>query len=252
MNFMAEENQQPLQPNPERKTLDDRAKLTELERIRCPFASLLILALLVAFAGGGAMAAETRMPESVRVRHDQLAAKLAPAARNWVAAEVRKISKVQNPSGTVVRADIQSRFPDTSATGLDIDSLVEIVMFETWQTAEQELKDTLAEMDAINKQKAAQRKVVNEMKKEKAAAAAAIKTNQPGAVATSGNKKNVNSRLAATARQKDQMDTMGEISEERSLRLQQLMERKTQVEQTLSNILKTFSNTQSNLVQNLK
>src|SRR5438046_1081932 len=48
---MAEENQQqpnhpPAQPNPERKTLDDRAKMTELERIGHSCAHVLATALL--------------------------------------------------------------------------------------------------------------------------------------------------------------------------------------------------------------
>src|SRR5204863_9157890 len=47
--FMAEENQQPIQqaqPNPERKTLDDRNKMTELERIRHSTAHVLATAIL--------------------------------------------------------------------------------------------------------------------------------------------------------------------------------------------------------------
>src|ERR1700753_145878 len=44
---MAEENtSQPPQPNPERKTLDDRAKMTELERIRHSCAHVLATAIL--------------------------------------------------------------------------------------------------------------------------------------------------------------------------------------------------------------
>src|SRR6266576_1659338 len=49
--FMPEENQQPpnqppAQPNPERKTLDDRAKMTELERIRHSCAHVMATAML--------------------------------------------------------------------------------------------------------------------------------------------------------------------------------------------------------------
>src|SRR5271163_4409100 len=45
---MAEENQeqQPPAPNPERKTLDDRAKMTELERIRHSCAHVMATAIL--------------------------------------------------------------------------------------------------------------------------------------------------------------------------------------------------------------
>src|SRR5512132_2300633 len=43
---MPDENQQPPQPNPERKTVDDRAKMTELERIRHSCAHVLATAIL--------------------------------------------------------------------------------------------------------------------------------------------------------------------------------------------------------------
>src|SRR5512132_2460477 len=43
---MPDENQQPPQPNPERKTVDDRAKMTELERIRHSCAHVMATAIL--------------------------------------------------------------------------------------------------------------------------------------------------------------------------------------------------------------
>src|ERR1043165_1231842 len=43
---MADEQQLPTQPNPERKTLDDRAKMTELERIRHSCAHVMATAIL--------------------------------------------------------------------------------------------------------------------------------------------------------------------------------------------------------------
>src|SRR5213593_2151910 len=43
---MPDENQQPQPPNPERKTLDDRAKMTELERIRHSAAHVMATAIL--------------------------------------------------------------------------------------------------------------------------------------------------------------------------------------------------------------
>jgi hypothetical protein len=48
------------------------------------------------------------------------------------------------------------------------------------------------------------------------------------------------------------MTGLSDLTSERQLQLQQLMEKKTQIEQTLSNVLKTFENTQQDLVANLK
>lgn len=44
----------------------------------------------------------------------------------------------------------------------------------------------------------------------------------------------------------------GGVTEEMSLRLQQLMEKKTQIEQTLSNILKSTQSSQETIIGNLK
>jgi hypothetical protein len=47
-------------------------------------------------------------------------------------------------------------------------------------------------------------------------------------------------------------DTMNDLSEERMLKLQSLMEKRAQFESTLSNIMKAFEKTQGDLVANLK
>jgi len=49
-----------------------------------------------------------------------------------------------------------------------------------------------------------------------------------------------------------QVDSMGELSEEMTLRLQILMERRSKIIQTLSSILKKISSTADILVQNIK
>lgn len=47
-------------------------------------------------------------------------------------------------------------------------------------------------------------------------------------------------------------DTLSDLSEERNLKLQILMEKRAQMESTLSNILKAFESTQRDLIANLK
>ena len=51
---------------------------------------------------------------------------------------------------------------------------------------------------------------------------------------------------------KNILDSISSLSEESSLRLQLLMDKKDQAEKTLSNVLKVFQNTQRDLVSNLK
>ncbi len=51
---------------------------------------------------------------------------------------------------------------------------------------------------------------------------------------------------------KNDLDSMGEMGETESLRLQMVMDRLNKMMSTLSNILKKMSDTQNSIVQNLK
>jgi hypothetical protein len=58
--------------------------------------------------------------------------------------------------------------------------------------------------------------------------------------------------LGDPAELKKKLDSMNEMSEETSLRLQMLMDRRSRFMSTLSNIMKKISTTQDDLVQNIK
>ncbi len=58
--------------------------------------------------------------------------------------------------------------------------------------------------------------------------------------------------LSASGGVKMSLDGMSEMSEMRSLRLQMMMDRKSQLIRTLSNIMKQIATTQDGLVQNIK
>lgn len=61
------------------------------------------------------------------------------------------------------------------------------------------------------------------------------------------------SRILGTNKElKDRLDSMNEMSEMTSLRLQMMMDRRSAFLSTLSNIMKKISSTQDQLVQNLK
>ena len=94
---MAEENQsqQPLPPNPERKTLDDRAKMTELERIRHSAAHVMATAILrlwpdAQFAYGPPV--ENGFYYDVECSH-----RISPEDFEKIEAEMKKEIKANNP-----------------------------------------------------------------------------------------------------------------------------------------------------------
>ena len=101
---MPDDNQQPNQPtppaqpepvNPERKTLDDRAKMTELERIRHSCAHVLATAILrlwpeAQFAYGPPV--ETGFYYDLELSH-----RIAPEDFEKIEAEMKKEIKANNP-----------------------------------------------------------------------------------------------------------------------------------------------------------
>src|SRR5437762_820474 len=91
---MPDENQEPPQPNPERKTLDDRTKMTELERIRHSCAHVMATAILrlwpdAQFAAGPPV--ENGFYYDVELEH-----RISPEDFPKIEAEMKKEIKANN------------------------------------------------------------------------------------------------------------------------------------------------------------
>ena len=172
----------------------------------------------------------------------------------------------------------------------DINVLVQLVMFELWQSEEEALKEMLEEMHRMNQAKKKQREYIAQLKKQKASARSKMREEyealskrpltasvpkKPRPVRTSPkmastrylkirypktpkivykNAKNMN--LAELDKyvedMEHKMDTLSGLSEELSLKLQLLMDRRSKIIQTLSNILKKISQTSETLISNIK
>src|SRR6266851_8579728 len=92
---MPDENQQPPQPNPERKTLDERAKMTELERIRHSCAHVMATAILrlwpeAQFAAGPPV--ENGFYYDVDLKH-----RISPDDFEKIEAEMKREIKANHP-----------------------------------------------------------------------------------------------------------------------------------------------------------
>jgi hypothetical protein len=172
----------------------------------------------------------------------------------------------------------------------DIDVLVQLVLFELWRSEEEALKEILDEMHRMNKVKKKQREYINQLKKQKASAQSKMKEEykaEPKQSLTARVQKKprpvrTSPKMASTRRLKirypktpniiykntknmdlaeldkytedmeHKMDTLNKLSEELSLKLQLLMDRRAKIIQTLSNILKKISQTSDTLISNIK
>ena len=175
-------------------------------------------------------------------------------------------------------------------SNLDIDVLIHLVMFELWESEESALKEILEEMHRMNQAKKKQRDYIDHLKKQKddlktemRGEYEALKKHPSTTRAQKQARVVQKSPKIATTRHlgikypitpaityKDtknmtlveldkyleemehEMDSLGGLSEELSLKLQIMTERRSKIIQTLSNILKKISKTSDTIITNIK
>lgn len=150
-----------------------------------------------------------------------------------------------------------------SMNGQDIEAIAFLVLMQASKSAQEDLKAIMAQVKATNE------------KKEKIRAAEAVLNDrnrtttrvqfdsfklllkpQPGVqrVKTTPSNQPVSAiEIDDMKKQlKDQRDSLAELGEEQQLRLQMAMDRMSKMMSTLSNLLKKISDTQNQIIQNLK
>jgi hypothetical protein len=237
-----------------------------------------LVSALPGLAGARQPAITADMPsEAVRL-HGALLPKVQPPVRSWIDQEARKLALAGPHSAldaAAVRAQVRSRFAGQRLGSMDIDALVVMVMMEAAATEEQMLKDQLEQMKKVNAAREKLRALQGEARKQMeqnagrkstercvaplcgglqvaardtavAMREARVAFNPPERIDDIGQLRAINDDL------KGKLDSMNEMSEMSSLRLQMMMDRRSKFISTLSNIMKKISTTQDTLVQNLK
>lgn len=142
----------------------------------------------------------------------KLSQKLTPAGHNWINSMARSFLNGQIDEAAI-RAQGAANLGVYISEG-DIEQLVYLVMAQAAKGASADMKDQMQQVNAQNKSKANMRGQVSAMK--------------------------------------GKIDSMSEMNEMQSMRLQMAMQRKSQMESTLSNILKKQEETSSAIVNNIK
>jgi hypothetical protein len=229
-------------------------------------------------------------PERV-VRHAaQLSATLKPTAKSWIEQQARVEAQRPTPDMNALHAAVQQRFaesmsqprpgqpkmPATAASQSDIDAVAMLVMMQATQVNQADLQSQMEQMQQENQRKQAQRQLLDELNREKAAMSAS----QSNSICKTPFCNSLSSRVSAlnaeagstqrpirmqpspqiTAQQlaalqeqlKQSLDSMNEMSEMTSMRLQMAMDRRSKLIETLSNIEKKISDTDAGIVQNMK
>lgn len=159
---------------------------------------------------------------------------------------------------------------------MDVEALVILIMMQTANDSEKDLKDMMAEMRKRNEEKQRLREAMEKMKENNTMTrqrldsfrlltkpeVKTVTATQPTRLQTTPTVTKVNKPINQQISQAEikqvqdslklKMDSMSEMNQERSMRLQMMMDKRSKAMETLSNIMKKISETQDTIISNLK
>jgi hypothetical protein len=218
----------------------------------------------------GSAALFTKMMRQINIKHI-----------NWVKNTAATVNQ-KKQSETEVKTQATSWAVLNSLKDADIEALSFLVLMQASKSAQEDLKSIMAGVKAINENKKKMRETMNDlnsnaskMNRQKLDSAKLLFQLLPqtqkraNVTLTKTRKSTIDSEAVkwSTARTKEitkeeldntidkfknDLDSMSEMGEMESLRLQMAMDRMSKMMSTLSNLLKKISDTQNSITQNLK
>jgi hypothetical protein len=225
-------------------------------------------------------------------RFSALHTSLRPSANAWVEQQARVEAKRPAPDLAGLRSQIRSRFTASLASpkpangqvsgmtslpaGADIEAMVFIVLMQAANDMDQDLQQIMAQVKAETAAKQKLRDLQNQLNHEVASAngnmikqpcrtaacaalpgeltqlaAATAQTRHPIRLTSPANASYGQIQQLVT-QTNNQLDSLGDMSEQDQLQLQMLMDRRSKVEEAISNMMKSQQDTASSIVSNLK
>lgn len=190
---------------------------------------------------------------------------------SWVKTKGKEVYE-KNLSETETRSMVTQYAVLGNLNNADIEALCFLVLMQAAKSAQEDLKAIMAKVKSINNAKAEQRQNLAKAQKAQQERSMTItrydslkfmsarnvqlaKGQNTGPVKLSSVKRTspTQSEIDALVDQiKNDLDSMSEMGEMESLRLQMAMDRRSKLMSTLSNILKKISKTADEITQNLK
>ncbi|HUK30181.1 MAG TPA: hypothetical protein VLV89_03645 [Candidatus Acidoferrum sp.] len=204
--------------------------------------------------------------------------KLQPSAKAWIDQQARIGAYRPALDVAELNAAVRKRFDPTNKnlSDMDIDALVAMVMFETAQNDETNLQNMMNQMQAVNSQKQEIRELMDDIKRDEAQNA---KQNQR-ALCASALCKSLPTRFATLhaaagklphpvilpspqplsygdlarieAGLQNGFNSMNDMSQDLQMRIQTLMQQRTQTLDAMSNIMKKIDDTSIAILANMK
>lgn len=222
----------------------------------------------------GVQAAVRPVPLEVSRRSESLHTSLQPSARIWMQQQAQIEARRPALDLEALRTAIRRRF--TGAANVDIETMVFMVMAEVAQNQEQDLRNQMQQMEAMEKEKQALRQLLNQMQQETAqlkagehtgvcqtpfcrslptrlAEMTTASTTQPRPFHLRAQENITYPQLSSLLSQTDQaLGSVSDLSQEQQLQMQTAMDQRSKLIEMLSNMLKSMSDTSTSIIANMK
>jgi len=203
--------------------------------------------LLLCLSGTGLLANAQRInPAAAKsaALYNNTIVQIKPAYKNYVTQTAKTFSNRKlniDSLKSTMKAPGNSMF--SALSNADISTLVFLVMQATAAENDADIRNMMADMEKNRQKKEALRKEEESINDARRKVIDSNKIKMPAN--TAGQAK----RLAAI---KNEKDTLDEMTAQDQLKLQQFMEKKNQLEQMISNLMKAAEDAQNTLSKNLK
>jgi hypothetical protein len=201
-----------------------------------------IVILLAALATMFSPPVSAQTPPGAEAAAARLMQRVGPRTRSWIRQEAAREHAAGIVSEAAARQAIAGNPSLGHLAGGDVEALAFLVLMEASKSAQQDLKEVMDRVKRINDAKAALRGRAVQRRPGTSPARIAIQ-------ARSLSKPEFDRRLHSA---RNDPDSLSELGETESLRLQMAMDRMSKLMSTLSNILQKLSATNASITRNLK
>lgn len=225
--------------------------------------------LILSFTIFSLAKSQTTFPKEQEAFYKKAMTQINPRYVKWIKTNAKNIG-----DKNLNEAQIKSLVSQDKNLGLNqngtIEAMVFLVLMEASRNAEAEMKELAKEIEATNKKQKLLLTAIENLNKSNSSVtnlqldsiklllvkkpAKPIKNNKQRIYKPNNNVTVVPKAEVDITREKAkaELDSLDEMEEMQSLKLQMMMDRKTKNETTLSNILKKISDTQDEIIKNMK
>lgn len=193
---------------------------------------------------------QTEISPKADTLYNHLMSAARPAVKNWVSGTAAKYKGKDVTQEQVITDVKQSYNILGNLNSADVEAIAFLVMMQAAKSAQEDLKGIMGEVKKMNEAKASQRQQANTLKQP----APQIRTVAKNNYQKPDSLKPINASVFTqkTSELKNKKDDTGELSETQQLKMQMIMDRRNKMNEAISNLLKKVSETENQVIQNLK